>query len=255
MQVGYNPTVNFRSNLIESMIKGQTTVDNTSSNPQNNGLGVVTEDTVVLQEIKHEKDIESFKEALKSRNWEKKYLPESDVIWIKQKRVKDGEEYCLEKDGTVKKTAPQLGTSEVLMETNRQMSEEFNKIKSKHTNPKPSLWYRIKDATADTWKFFSATATMLKASGKGLLYGTLTAATTLAGAAIVKAPKAIKSGETLLNVIKHPMKTAGLSGKLLALAAGTAILVTHIVKGKLAANQNTAVIEHKMNVDHRQKQI
>ena len=51
------------------------------------------------------------------------------------------------------------------------------------------------------------------------------------------------------------MKTAGLSGKLLALAAGTAILVTHIVKGKLAANQNTAVIEHKMNVDHRQKQI
>lgn len=252
MQVGYSP-IHFRSNLIESMIKGQTTDDNTVTNPQNNGFRVASEDTVVIQEIEHEKNIESFKEALKSRKWKKTYLPESDVIWIKQKRVKDGYEYCLEKDGTVKRTDPQLGTSEIIMETNRQMSEEFNKIKGKHTNPKPSLWYRIKDATADVWKFFSATATMAKATGKGLFYGTLTAATTLAGAAIVKAPKAIKAGETLMNVIKHPMKTAGLSGKLLALAAGVVIMGIHIVQGKLHANQDTAVIEHKMNVDHRKK--
>lgn len=206
-----------------------------------------------LSEIKSEARIQDFKQTLKSRKWEKTYLPESDVIWIKQKHVRDGVEYCLEKDGTVKETSPNIGKSEVIIEANRSMSEAFNEIKSKNTKPKKSIGYRIKDAIADSWKFLSASTTMAIATAKGAFYGLLSAAGVIAGAMILKAPSALKEGKTVMQILKNPLKSAGRAGKIFAGAVGAVVLASYAVAGKLHANQDTAVIEHKMNVDHRHK--
>ena len=189
---------------------------------------------------------------MKSRKWDKKYLPESDVIWVTQKHVRDGIEYCVEKDGTVKETGSGV-ESTVIMGANRPMSEEFSKIKAKKTTPKKSFGYRVKDAIADTWKFFSASTTMVVATAKGAFYGLLTGAGVIAGAMILRAPAALKEGKTLMQILKTPLKSAGRAGKVFAAAAGVVVLTSYAIAGKLRANQDTAVIEHKMNVDHRHK--
>lgn len=189
-----------------------------------------------------------FKETLKNRKWKKTYLPESDVIWIEQKRAKDGVIYCLEKDGTVKRTSPNEGKSDVIIETNKEMSEVFNDIKAKETKPKKSFGYRIKDAIGDTWKFFSATGTMAVATAKGVVYGAGTGIGIVAGAALLKL---ISHPKNYKEIFRHPLNAAGKTGKIIAGTAAAILLVSHIIAGKLQANENTAVIEHKMNTDHR----
>ena len=209
--------------------------------------GTITDAATFSKEDNSAKTAE-FKEALKSRKWKKTYFPESDVIWIEQKRVKDGAAYCLEKDGTVKKTSPNEGKAEVIIEANKDMSKTFNDIKADETKPKKSFGYRFRDAIGDTWKFFSATGTMTVATAKGIVYGAGAGIGVVAGAALLKLlthPKNYK------EIFKHPLNAAGKTGKILAGTAAAILLVSNIIAGKLQANENTAVIEHKMNTDHR----
>lgn len=112
----------------------------------------------------------------------------------------------------------------------------------------------LKNGVAKTWKFFSVAETFVGSVLKGLVYGTLAS-----GAAIMllwpfKAlPKAFAKASdlTLKDVIKHPVKHLGKGGKIAVGALGLGTLVYHLVAGKLRANQNTAVIDHKLHVGHR----
>ena len=255
MKVNSNQAVSFQSNLIKDMIKQG---NNFQPVAVNNPIKTEAADNYqqaqaeILPEIAAEKEIQQFQEALKSRKWKKTYLPESDVIWVSRKHSKNNVEYCIEKDGTVKKTT-EGEKSEIIMDANRKISEKFNDIKAKKTGTKKSVFYRIKDGIADTWKFFSAAGTMIGATVKGLFYGALTSAGVVAGATILNTPKVIKEGKSVFQALRHPLETAGKAGKIYAVLAGVAVLAAKVVAGKLRANQKTAVVEHKMKVDHRNK--
>lgn len=194
------------------------------------------------------KNVADFKSTIKNSKWEKTYLPESDVIWVEQKRSTDSISYCIEKDGTVKKTDSSSGKSEIIMEANKEISEVFNNIKAKETKPKKSFSYKVRDAIGDTWKFFSVTGTMTMATAKGVVYGTGTALGVLGSAVLLKLMTNIKNYK---EILKNPLKSAGTTGKILAGVAGGLVLASYIVAGKLQANEETAIIEHKMKTDHR----
>lgn len=200
--------------------------------------------------------LQQFKDNLKSRKWEKVYLPESDLVFIKEKKASNGIEYILNKDGTVK-IAGKRTQPMTLVEANSEFAKEFNKIKSKQ-NPsvessKPSLWYRIKDSIADVWKFFSMFGTMTAATAKGIFYGVTTGLGVVGAAVLLKSPSALRAGVKVCDILKNPLRVAGTTGKVVAGIASALVFATNIVMGKLQANQNTAVIEHKFNVDHRSK--
>ncbi len=96
---------------------------------------------------------------------------------------------------------------------------------------------------------------MANSALKGLFYGALTGVALLSGSWIFKAlPKAFtKEGPTLWNTIRHPLKNIGKSGKVIAGIGSAAVLGYQLVAGKLAANQKTAVIDHKLKTGHRDK--
>lgn len=110
-----------------------------------------------------------------------------------------------------------------------------------------------KDGAANIWKFFSVTKTMTGAAIKGTIYGIATSAAVMAIFWPFKAlPKAFKKeGPTIGKIISHPFKHIGLTGKILTIASGLSVLGYQLVKGKLDANQNTAVIDHKLKIGHR----
>ena len=112
----------------------------------------------------------------------------------------------------------------------------------------------FKEGIADVWKFFSVSGNMISASFKGLISGTLTAGGLLATAWLFRAlPKAFdKNGPTMAEIIKKPLKHVGLSGKIIAGIGGAGVLAYHLIAGKLKANQDTADIDHKLKVGHRQ---
>ena len=215
-------------------------------------------ETTVEEKVVSDSDLEAkaanFKLALNDKHWKKEYLPESDIVYVKQKNIKDGLEYIIEKDGTVKETGLRIKPT-VIMEANSQMAETFGKIKHKQApetdKPHKSLWFKTKEGISKIWKFFTVTGTMTVAATKGLVQGAVVGAGVLASAILLKGGISLAKGsKTLGEIAKHPFATAGKAGKLLALAAGGAVLASHVVKGKLAANQKSAVIEHKMDVEH-----
>jgi hypothetical protein len=128
------------------------------------------------------------------------------------------------------------------------MSKIFNDIKADETKPKKSFGYKVRDAIGDTWKFFSATGTMTMATAKGIVYGAGAGIGVVMGAALLKL---IAHPKNYKEIFTNPLKAAGKTGKILAGTAAALLLVSNIVAGKLQANENTAVIEHKMNTDHR----
>ena len=196
--------------------------------------------------------ITDFQDRFKNRKWEKKFLPESDLIFIRQKGQPEGTEYILEKDGTVREVGLRA-KSLVLMEPNSRMAEEFNKIKAKEVSKEDgkSLWYNIKDTIADVMKFFSMLGTMVGATAKGTLYAAGTGIGVIMAATILRTPKLLKDGVKMLDIYKHPAASAGKAGKIIAGIGALAVFAGHIIAGKLQANQDTAVIEHKFRVDHR----
>lgn len=112
----------------------------------------------------------------------------------------------------------------------------------------------LKNGVAKTWKFFSVAETFVGSVLKGLVYGTLASGAAIAALWPFKAlPKAFaKTSEiTLKDVLKHPVKHLGKGGKIAVAALGLGTLAYHLIAGKLRANQNTAVIDHKLHVGHR----
>ncbi len=120
-----------------------------------------------------------------------------------------------------------------------------NKTKRKHS---------FKNAIGNIWKFFSVTGTMTSALIKGLLYGTM-ATIGVVGALwpFSALPKAFaKEGPTMKEILRYPTRYIGKKGKVFSAITGIGVLIYHIVKGKLDANQNTAVIDHKLKIKHRE---
>lgn len=111
----------------------------------------------------------------------------------------------------------------------------------------------LKEKFANVWKFFANLGQMTKAVGKGLLYGSATAASLLAGSWLFNTlPKAFtKEGPKLMQVIKHPITHIGKSGKIIAGIGAALVMAYHLIAGRLTANQRTADIDHKLHVGHR----
>lgn len=109
------------------------------------------------------------------------------------------------------------------------------------------------ESVAGVWKFFSVANQMANAALKGLFYGALTGVSLLTGSWLFKSlPKAFsKEGPGLWETLRHPINNISKSGKIIAGAGSGLVLAYHLVKGKLDANQNTAVIDHKLKVGHR----
>ncbi len=110
-----------------------------------------------------------------------------------------------------------------------------------------------KDGAANVWKFFSVTKTMTGAAIKGAIYGIAASSAVMAVFWPFKAlPKAFKKeGPAIGKLITHPFKHIGLAGKILTVVSGLGVFGYQLVKGKLNANQNTAIIDHKLKIGHR----
>ena len=106
---------------------------------------------------------------------------------------------------------------------------------------------------ADIWKFFSVAGTMSVATAKGLWHGALTGAAVLTSVAFIRGTaKIVKNEKTIKDMFTtNPLKTAGKTGKIIAAVAGAVVLSGHLIAGRMKANQNSAVIEHKVDVPHK----
>lgn len=259
MNVTFNPNVNFKSesNLIAEAMRTIAQEEAVKQEPQPAPVQTIAEPKTdkfdkELNDAELNEKANIFAERLKSRKWKKEYLPENDIIVVRQKRAKDGLEYMIKNDGTVLETGLR-DKAVTIIEPNRESAKTFAKYKKKldPNAPKTSIWMKGKEAVADVWKFFTVSATMGVATAKGLWQGALTGAAVLATATLAKGAVAlIKNEKTVSDIIKNPLKTAGKSGKILAATAGALVLAAHIVAGRLEANQKSAVIEHKVDVPH-----
>ena len=198
-----------------------------------------------------------FKETLYNREWKKEYLPESDIIAIHNKKDPNSAEYMMEKDGTVKELL-KGAEPEVIIEPSIEGAKEFGKLKSKlfedNSEVKTSLWYKMKSATASVWKFFSVTGTMAAATAKGVAEGVAVGAGVYIGTSVLRGLyNVLAKGAKVADVAKNPCKTAGKFGAFAALAAGAAVLASELIPARMRANQNSAVIEHKLDVEHNLK--
>lgn len=215
--------------------------------------GVFTKSNAQLSEEELQSQVADFKKALKSRKWKKVYLPASETVWVVSKKDKEALEYIISKDGTVSAVGHGVQSHQI-MEPNVDMAIYYNKIATpeieKANKPKKAgNWFTR--SIANIWKFFSVTGTMSVAAVKGLFSGVITGAAFIAGAMILRAPALLKEGHKLLDIIQKPLSSAGKAGKITAGIAASLVLLGHLVAGKLQANQNTAVIDHKMKVGHR----
>ena len=129
------------------------------------------------------------------------------------------------------------------------LAEELKKIDSKTPKAKKSFKENTKEGIANIWKFFSVAGTLAYAAAKGTLYGIASSTALLLGAIALRAPKFIKA-EGFSAMFKQPFKAAGKAGTIVAALGGVAVLAGHLVAGKLEANENSSVIEHKMDVAH-----
>ena len=259
MKVTFNPNVNFKSesNLIAEAMRTIAQEEAVKHEPQTAPVQTIAEPKTdkfdkELNDAELNEKANIFAERLKSRKWKKEYLPENDIIMVRNKRIKDGLEYMIKNDGTVMETGLR-DKAVTIIEPNRESAKTFAKYKRKldPNAPKTSLWMKCKEATADVWKFFTVAGTMGVATAKGLWQGTLTGAAVLASATIIRgAVKVIKNEKTVSDIVSNPLKTAGTAGKLLALASGALVLTGHLIAGRLEANQKSAVIEHKIDVPH-----
>lgn len=251
MNVGSVNNVNFKSsNAFEGFTPPKFT-----SVPVNNTV----KDEADSFENKSNTKVDYYRENFKNPEWNKKYIPEADIIHMKQKDMIDGTEFEIHRDGQV----VQVGTwqnPEVILEKDEESKKLFDRLDD-NTSEKHLLTQetpkrktnKFNETVAKVWKFFSATGRMTRASVKGLLYSTATFAGLLGGAWIYKAlPKAFeKGGPRFIEIVKHPLKHIGRSGKNIAGIGASFVLAYHLIAGKLDTNQITAVIEHKMHVGHR----
>lgn len=236
----------FKSQLpnFEANPTGATTKTNTSS--ENN--------TELKEDVPdNEKQVADYKNRLNDENWEKFYSKDNNTVYLKEKNKFDGTGYMITADGTVKQVAANSepvviaendSDSKKLFETSDEVNTEKAPEKKKTT---------MKDKLANVWKFFATFGQMALSTAKGVGYGLTTAVTMLAGSWLFNTlPKAFaKEGPKFTQIVKHPLKHIGTSGKVLAGIGAVAVLAYHLIVGKMAANQKTAVIDHKLYTGHR----
>jgi|InofroStandDraft_1065614.scaffolds.fasta_scaffold00013_38 hypothetical protein len=214
--------------------------------------------------------------------WSKEYSPETDTVDIRSKVALDAGNYTIKNDGTVisginlgqpqpivilnknenlaayvKNMKEQNGIlnkiiADVSFTGNETKAEEVSEVENAIETKKPKS---ARNSVASLWKFMTTANQMANSALKGLFYGALTGVALLGGSWVFKAlPKAFtKEGPTLWNTIRHPLKNIGKSGKVIAGIGSAAVLGYQLVAGKLAANQKTAVIDHKLKTGHRDK--
>lgn len=151
---------------------------------------------------------------------------------------------------------PQSVKPEISEDSERilRLEEELNKLKAQQqelATPKKSKSFKdsVKTSIANVWKFFSVAGTMSYATAKGAAYGVVVGTGTLLAAILLRAPKFVKA-EGFKAIFNHPFKAAGKVGTTIAALGAFATLAGVISAGKLEANQNSSVIEHKMDVAH-----
>ena len=253
MKVEFSPVVNFKSSLLEQLKSGESLDDvKVTSSDVPASVPGEQEDVFVSRNLTQEEKIADFQSTLKNKKWEKKYLPESDIVFIKQKKVDDDVEYIIEKDGTVREAGMYIKSS-VIMEPNQKMAEVFNSIKAKQapgtTSKKPGNW--LTRGISNIWTTLSVAGTMTVATAKGVFYGVLTGAGVLAASTILNISKLMAEHNKLSSILLNPVKSAGKGGKIAAAVASLAVLASYVISGKLSANENAAVIDHKMHTGHR----
>lgn len=214
--------------------------------------------------------------------WSKEYSPETDTVDIRSKVALDAGNYTIKNDGTVisginlgqpqpivilnknenlaayvKNMKEQNGIlnkiiADVSFTGNETKAEEVSEVENAIETKKPKS---ARNSVASLWKFMTTANQMANSALKGLFYGALTGVALLGGSWIFKAlPKAFtKEGPTLWNTIRHPLKNIGKSGKVIAGIGSAAVLGYQLVAGRLAANEKTAVIDHKLKTGHRDK--
>ncbi|MBR1460451.1 hypothetical protein IJ596_02305 [bacterium] len=266
MKVAFSPVVNFKANLLEEMVSNPNSSSNAVSAPKaaeeqesaapplsNPMTEQVSEDKFESRNLISEEKVADFQAALKNKKWEKKYFPESDLVWVRMKKAPEGEvEYVISPDGTVKETSANM-EPDVIMEANSKMSEVFSSIKSKQSSEpkakKPGNW--LTRGISDIWTALSVAGTMTVATAKGVFYGALTGAGVIAASTILNMSKLMGENKKFFEILKSPIKSAGKGGKIAAAVASLAVLASYVISGKLSANENAAVIDHKMHTGHR----
>lgn len=200
-----------------------------------------------------EQRIDDYKAHLNDENWEKLYSKDDDTIYLKEKNKFDGSGYVITPDGTVKEVGADIEPA-VLVENDADSQKLFeNKTEAEPDITPAKKKTTLKDRIANVWKFFASSGQMAVSTAKGIGYGAVTAVTMLAGSWVFNTlPKAFaKEGPKFAQIIKHPLKHVGTSGKVLAGVGAAAVLAYQLIVGKMAANQKTAVIDHKMYTGHR----
>lgn len=143
--------------------------------------------------------------------------------------------------------------SEVKLNPEQTSMPEVDSFKNLAQNPEKKSGKSFNESVANVWKFFSVANQMANSALKGLFYGALTGVSLLAGSWLFKSlPKVFsKEGPSFWQIVRHPINNISKSGKVIAGVGSGLVLAYHLVKGKLDANQNTAVIDHKLKVGHR----
>lgn len=216
--------------------------------------------------------------------WSKTYNPEKDEVDINSIVATDMGSYTIKNDGTVISRpgyTPVKQEPEVVLEKNQNLADYVKNQKEKKeilekiaedvsftsnetktdeaAEAEASIEAKkpksARNSVANFWKFMTTANQMANSALKGLFYGALTGVALLGGSWIFKAlPKAFtKEGPTLWNTIRHPLKNIGKSGKVIAGIGSAAVLGYQLVAGRLAANEKTAVIDHKLKIGHRDK--
>ncbi len=110
----------------------------------------------------------------------------------------------------------------------------------------------VRNFIANVAKFFATTTEMVKGVFKGTAYGLTTGAAILGGSWLFGAlPKGFRKGGSLKEVCKNPLKSLSTKSKVIAGAAGLAVLAFHTIAAKLKANQKTANVDHQLKTGHR----
>ena len=148
-------------------------------------------------------------------------------------------------DAQAPQSAPQNVSPEVKPEQDKFVQENSEGKKHRKT---------LKERFGNVWKFFAATDELSKGYAKAVLWGGAAGVATAGVAWIFRAlPKAfVKEGPGLKEVIKHPLKHIGKAGKVISGVAAAAVFGYKAVVAHFNKNQRTAVIDHKLNVGHRE---
>ncbi len=197
----------------------------------------------------NEQKVSDFKTRLKDVNWTKQYIPEANIIHMKERNMIDGLEYEITPSGKVTEVGCWVKPT-VILEKDKDAAALFNK---NDANAKGGKLKTFKEKSADFWKFMASANQLANAYVKGLFYACATGAALLGGSWVFNTlPKVFKKeGPKFTEILKHPLKNISKSGKVIAGVGALGVMCYHAVRGRLNANQRTAEIDHKLKIGHR----